>query len=107
MALIHCAACGKRISSKAPHCPHCQHSLSSDPEAVERAQRIRNIRNEQKLMNHSFLALFLFVGGFAIWWWGGEANENWRQPVGVGSMVLGFLGYLVTRARIILSRRQR
>ncbi|GAA5188070.1 zinc ribbon domain-containing protein [Ferrimonas gelatinilytica] len=106
MALIHCAGCGKRISDKAPTCPHCQYARDSDPEVAERAGRIRAIRHNQTLMTHSFIALLLFVGGFALWWWGGEAAEGWREPVGTGAMALGFVFYLVTRVRIILARRR-
>ncbi|MBY5991662.1 zinc ribbon domain-containing protein [Ferrimonas balearica] len=107
MALIHCPACGKRISDKAPFCPHCQFSRSKDPEALERASRMRQIQQHQSLMTHSFLALFAFVGGFALWWWGGEAADTWRAPVGIGLMSAGFLGYLVTRVRILLAKRRR
>ncbi|MBY6185573.1 zinc ribbon domain-containing protein [Marinobacter hydrocarbonoclasticus] len=106
MALIHCPSCAKRISDKAPFCPHCQFARSDDPEALERAARIRQIKQNQSLMTHSFLALFAFVGGFALWWWGGEAADSWRAPVGIGLMSLGFVGYLVTRVRILLAKRR-
>ncbi|WP_028115302.1 hypothetical protein [Ferrimonas senticii] len=107
MALIHCAACGKKISSRAGACPHCGFSISDDPEKQAQAARIRAIKTQQQLMNHSFVALLLFVAGFAIWWWGGAPQDNWRQPVGIGSMALGFVFYLVTRIRIVLNKRGR
>ncbi|WP_261389325.1 hypothetical protein [Ferrimonas balearica] len=68
---------------------------------------MRQIQQHQSLMTHSFLALFAFVGGFALWWWGGEAADTWRAPVGIGLMSAGFLGYLVTRVRILLAKRRR
>ncbi|QIZ76626.1 SoxR reducing system RseC family protein [Ferrimonas lipolytica] len=107
MALIHCAACSKKISNRAGVCPHCGFSISDDPEKQEQAARIRAIHMQQQLMNHSFVALLLFVGGFAIWWWGGEPSDGWRKTVGIGSMALGFGMYLITRIRIVLNKRGR
>ncbi|GAA4902360.1 zinc ribbon domain-containing protein [Ferrimonas pelagia] len=107
MALIRCAACGKRISDKSPHCPHCQQSLSTDPAALERAERMKAINNEQQLMTHSFIAMFFLVGGFAVWWWGGEAAQGWRETVGVTSMAAGSIFYLITRVRGIIAKRKR
>ncbi|USD35772.1 zinc ribbon domain-containing protein [Ferrimonas sp. SCSIO 43195] len=105
MALIDCPACGKRISDKAKSCSHCKVDLTADTESIESAQRISAINKRTQLMNHSFVALLAFVGGFALWFWGGEAAANWRQPTGIGLMAAGFVGYLVTRVRLALDKR--
>ncbi|BDY04858.1 MULTISPECIES: zinc ribbon domain-containing protein [unclassified Ferrimonas] len=105
MALIDCPACGKRISDKAKTCSHCKVVLDGDSDKIESAQRIASINKKTQLMNHSFLALLAFVGGFALWFWGGEQAENWRKPAGIGMMAVGFVGYLVTRVRIALNKR--
>ncbi|TKB52831.1 zinc ribbon domain-containing protein [Ferrimonas aestuarii] len=105
MALIDCPACGKRISDKAKTCTHCKVDMSGSTEKIESAQRIAAINKKTQLLNHSFLSLLSFVGGAALWFWGGEAAQNWRQPVGIGLMTCGFVGYLITRVRVALHNR--
>ncbi len=106
MALIHCGVCDKRISNRAEACPHCGFSTSTDPEKQAQAARVRAIHRSQQLVNHSFIALILFVSGFGLWWWGGEAQIDWRKAVGVSSMALGFTLYLITRIRIVFNKRR-
>ena len=103
MALIECPSCGKRMSSLAKRCPNCSASTSGDLEAQ---RKIKQIRLASQLQTHSFLALTLFIAGVVIWFWGGEPAEGDRLYIGGACFVLGFVGYLITRIRIILHKRR-
>ncbi|BCV32610.1 hypothetical protein [Shewanella algae] len=103
MALVECPLCHKRISSKAPSCPHCSSKLGPNTESLS---RISHIQQSTKLMNQSFLALTLFIAGVVIWFWGGEVAEGNRAIAGAVCFTFGFVGYLITRVRIILHKRK-
>ncbi|MCL1079127.1 zinc ribbon domain-containing protein [Parashewanella spongiae] len=102
MALIECSACKKRISSLAKSCQFCGVSQGEESEGT---QKIRQINRASQLQTHSFIALTLFIAGVMIWFWGGEAAEGTRLYIGGACFVFGFIGYLITRIRIILNRR--
>ena len=95
--------CQKRISSLATQCQHCQANLSGDNESLT---RITHIKKSAQLMNHSFLSLTLFIGGVVLWFWGGEPAEGIRSQIAVGLFVLGFVGYMITRVRMVLHKRK-
>lgn len=67
MALVKCPSCGERISSMAKVCSHCKASISANNESL---QVISHIKRSNQLMNQSFLALTLFIGGVVTWFWG-------------------------------------
>lgn len=103
MALVECPSCSKRISSMAKQCQHCSTKLSGNNESLA---KINHIKQSTRLMNHSFIALTLFIGGVVIWFWGGVPAEGTRAIVGAASFILGFVGYMITRVRIILHKRK-
>ncbi len=103
MALIECPMCGKRMSSKALACPHCAAKTNGDNDSLA---RISHIQKSSRLMNQSFLAMSLFIAGVVIWFWGGEAAHGWRATLGAICFVFGFVGYLITRIRIVLHKRK-
>ena len=103
MALIRCPSCGKRMSSVAKNCPKCGASTSGDLEAQ---RKIKQIKTASQLQTHSFLALTLFIAGVVIWFWGGVPAEGNRLYVGGACFAFGFIGYLITRVRIILNKRK-
>ncbi|MCL1059972.1 zinc ribbon domain-containing protein [Shewanella sp. Choline-02u-19] len=104
MALVKCPSCGERISSMAKECSHCKASISANNESL---QVISHIKRSNQLMNQSFLALTLFIGGVVTWFWGGEPAEGTRSIIAVSAFTLGFVGYLVTRMQIVLHKRKR
>lgn len=104
MALVNCPSCNKRISSKAKECSYCKASISSDNESL---RVISHIKRSNQLMNQSFLALTLFIGGVVTWFWGGEPAEGLRATIALGAFSLGFVGYLVTRIQIVLHKRKK
>ncbi|MFQ6370976.1 zinc ribbon domain-containing protein [Shewanella sp. YIC-542] len=103
MALTSCPICEKRISDKARECPHCQAQLQGD---LSSAQRIKRIEKSSQLMNHSLIAMTIFIAGVVVWFWGGEVASGTRAVVGGVLFVFGFIGYLITRVRIILNKRK-
>ncbi len=103
MALVECSNCGKRMSSVAKSCPACNASTSGDTEAQ---RNIKKIKLASQLQLHSFLAMTLFIAGVVIWFWGGEPAEGTRQYAGSVCFVFGFIGYLITRVRIIINKRK-
>ena len=103
MALVECPVCHKRMSSKASRCPNCDLAVSGDNES---AIRITQIKKSAQLQTHSFLALTLFIAGVVIWFWGGEVAQGTQALAGTVCFVFGFVGYLITRIRIVLHKRK-
>ncbi|WP_285165082.1 zinc ribbon domain-containing protein [Shewanella goraebulensis] len=103
MALIECPSCQKRISSKAKECSHCRSKTDGDNESV---RIISHIQQSNKLMTQSFVFLTLFIAGVLIWFWGGETATGIQSHIATGCFVFGFVGYSVTRARIVLHKRK-
>ncbi|GIU18802.1 zinc ribbon domain-containing protein [Shewanella glacialipiscicola] len=103
MALIECPVCRKRMSSKATSCPYCQASTNGDNGSLS---RISHIQKSSSLMNQSFVAMTLFIAGVVIWFWGGEPAEGMRANIAGICFVFGFVGYLITRVRIVLHKRK-
>ena len=105
MALIHCPKCDKRISDKAETCQFCQHILVADPEKLDSERRINRIKKSSSLMNHSFIALILFIGGLAYTAWYTDEGASTDKLIAQGVTAVAFVWYLVTRVRIMLFKR--
>lgn len=72
--------------------------------AIELEQRLKK---KQSLMNHSFIAMLLFCGGFLFLFWRNAQPGTWEYTVSIASTVLGFIFYLVTRVRLIFLKRKK
>jgi uncharacterized membrane protein (DUF106 family) len=92
MAVINCPSCKKKISDKAKSCQYCQLELTE---------------KSQQLMNHSFIAMLLFCGGFLFLYWQDAQPGTWQYVIAIASTILGFILYIVTRVRLILAKRNR
>lgn len=103
MALIECPKCQKRISSKAKECQHCKVSLVG---SIESLAKISHIQQSNRLMNHSLIFLSLFIAGAVAWFWGGEQAQGVQAIVAVSCFVVGFIGYFITRVRLVLHKRK-
>ncbi|NKF50646.1 zinc ribbon domain-containing protein [Shewanella sp. WXL01] len=103
MALINCPNCQKRISDKAKTCSHCHTSMAGESESKA---TIRHIEKSNKLMNHSFIFMTLFVFGAVLWFWGGEVAQGYKLIISSACFAIGFIGYLITRVRIVLHKRK-
>ena len=106
MALIDCPSCGKKISDKATNCSHCGFAIGyASEEDIVRKQQMQRFNKIQSLQNQSMLAMLMFVAGFGMWYWGGEQPTDLQQNLAVGCSVIGFVWYLVNRARLVLLKR--
>jgi hypothetical protein len=106
MAVINCPGCKKKISDKAKICQHCQLDLTVlDADKIASLKRVSAVAKSQQLMNHSFIAMLLFCGGFLFLYWQDAQPGTWQYVVAITSAILGFILYLVTRVRLILTKR--
>lgn len=103
MALIPCPQCKKRISSKASQCNHCKADLTGNTDSLS---TIGRIEQTNKLMNHTFIFMTLFIAGIVYFFWGGQPAQGLSASVSITIAVIGFVGYLITRVRIVLHKRK-
>ena len=97
--LIDCPACKKKISDKANTCPHCGFAVGADDAAaiLEREKRKRYDQH-QSLQTQSFVAVSVY---YWLWLIGGAPEVGGTQhSIGMLMLFLGFLWYVVNRARI-------
>ncbi|WP_068546386.1 hypothetical protein [Thalassotalea crassostreae] len=107
MALINCPKCSTRISSKAAVCTNCQTVLADmNEEQRHNLQQMTKLEKSQKLLNHSMIAMFIFCGGIGSMYWGDPAPDSLQSSLAMGTAVVGFVWYIVNRARIILLKRK-
>ena len=106
MAVINCPSCKKKISDKAKQCEHCQIDLTAlDADKIASLKRVGAVTKSQQLMNHSFIAMLLFCGGFLFLYWQDAQPGTWEYISAITSTVLGFILYIITRVRLILTKR--
>jgi hypothetical protein len=108
MAVINCPSCKKKISGKAKSCQHCQLDLTAlDADKIDSIKRVSAVAKSQQLMNHSFIAMLLFCGGFLFLYSQNAQPGTWQYVTAITSTILGFILYLVTRVRLLLTKRNR
>jgi len=106
MAVINCPSCKKKISDKAKTCSHCDIELGSiDEDKLAAIRQTNLIQKSQKLMNHSFIAMLMFCGGFLFIYWKNLQPDTWQYITASASTALGFILYIVTRIRLIILKR--
>jgi len=105
MALINCPACNNRISSKSDVCSHCQAPIAAkNDEATERALARASWKKRKRQQNYSFLAIFSFTVGVALFWYNRGQQSSIAFILGEWLLVGGFLGYSILRIRTILGK---
>ncbi|KRS22542.1 hypothetical protein AAY72_02880 [Alishewanella sp. WH16-1] len=108
MAIISCPVCQHRVSNKAAECPKCKTDLTAaTPEKLAAQHRDRMLKQSQSMMNQSMLALLLFLGGFGILYWWQPETGSYNEYVSTAAIALGFIWYVVCRARIIWLKRKK
>ena len=108
MAVINCPGCQKKISDKAKNCSHCQLDLTElDADKLALLKKVSAVEKSQQLLNHSFIAMLLFCGGFLYLYWQNAQPGTWEYVGSITSSVLGFILYIVTRVRLLLVKRSR
>jgi hypothetical protein len=108
MAIVQCPSCSKSISNKNTVCPHCDLQLGGmTDEQLERLAIKKRINKQQKIMNHSFLALILFLGGFLFLYWRQPEPESWQMIATQGAIAVGCVWYLVNRVILIYLKKKK
>ena len=108
MAIINCPSCNKRISSVAVNCEYCK-AVFDDSEDDEKLMRdIRNKRyaKRQRIQNISFLSVLLFATGAIVMYFGITDSNNTVSGAGRIMLSIGFVGYIVGRVLMFMSRRK-
>ncbi|BBN81285.1 hypothetical protein PA25_12700 [Pseudoalteromonas sp. A25] len=108
MAIVQCPGCSKSISNKSTACPHCQLQLKEmTAEQIERLAIKQRINKQQKFMNHSFLALILFLGGFLYMYWRQPEPDSLQMMAAQGAIAIGCVWYLVNRVVLIYLKKKK
>lgn len=108
MAVINCPSCKKKISDKAKTCSHCDIPIADiDPEKMAFIKQTNAIKQQQSLMTHSFIAMLLFCGGFLFFYLQDAQPNTVEYFASIGSAVIGFILYIVTRVRLLLLKRSK
>ncbi len=106
MAIISCPNCRKKISDKAKTCTHCQINLVNlDEEKLASLKQVQKINKSQQIMTISFIAMLLFCGGFLFYYWQNVQPGSWQYYLSIGSTVIGFILYIITRVQLILLKK--
>ena len=108
MAVISCPGCNEKISDKSKFCTHCHIDLTElDIDQMQRLRNVNFIKKSQSLMNHSFIAMLFFCGGFLAMFSESVPRESWQYSVAMACTILGFIFYLVTRVRGLLLKKNK
>ena len=106
MAVIDCPSCKKKISDKAKSCSHCQLDMTAlDADKISEIKKMDKLKKSQQLMNHSFIAMLLFCGGFLFMYWQSVEQDSWQYMLALTSTVVGFILYIITRIRLVLIKK--
>ena len=107
MAIVNCPYCDKKVSDKSAACTHCGGVLGEmTPDQLDRLQRDRKIAHGRSLNNHAMMSLVIFLGSFA-WYYYKQPESDSLEMWGVNAaMFIGCGWYLLTKARIVLSKRK-
>ena len=108
MAIVNCPACSKRISSVAKKCQYCDTVFDQaiDNEQLLRAARNKRIIKLQRLQNFSFLLVMLFAAGALVMYFGLTDQNQSLNYSGRAMLAVGFVGYVVARIMLFMTRRK-
>ena len=105
MAIIDCPQCQKAISDKNKDCPHCHLDMRDlNDDKLASIQRVNHLKSSQNLVTHQFIAMLLFLAGcFSFYTM--EDKTSPQYTLAQASALVGFVWYIINRARIILAKR--
>jgi len=108
MAIINCPACNKRISSVATQCEFCKTVFTNDgdEEKLIRMERNKRLDKIQRLQNFSFLFVMLFAAGVLLMYFGTNNQSVMMNNWGRVTLAFGFIGYIISRIMLLMSRRK-
>lgn len=107
MAIIKCPQCNNSISDKHKVCPHCDLEMGEmTEEKLASMSKIRSLKHNQSLQTHLIIAILLiFAGVYSI-----STIEDATSPqykAAWASIAVGFIWGIVSRIRILLSKRRK
>ncbi len=106
MAIVQCPYCGKNVSSKSAECPHCGANLAAMSEQdLQRLNRDRRHAKGMRLQNEAMMAIVLFLSSFVYYYFWQPEVDSWQMMMTYAVMGLGFIWYIVTKARIVMFKR--
>lgn len=104
--IMDCPSCKKTISDKVEACPHCQFPINAaNAEETLKLQRRHAAKKKASLQNQQMAAVFLFVAGFVVMYFGNPEPGGWQQQGAWLILFLSFLWYVVTRVRMIIGKK--
>ena len=108
MAIINCPSCNKRISSVAVSCEYCKAVFddSDDDEKLMRDISNKRFAKRQRIQNISFLSVLLFAAGAITMYFGITDSDTMVSDVGRIMLSIGFVGYIVGRVLMFMSRKK-
>ncbi len=108
MAIVSCPSCNESISSKNKVCPHCDLQLGEvSEEQLARIASRKRVKKQQMFMNHSFLALILFLGGFLYLYSRQPAPDSIEMWLTRGAIAIGCFWYLVNRIILVYLKKKK
>jgi len=78
-----------------------------DEQKLETHRAIEAIKRQQRMMTMSFVALLMFIGGFALMYVGDEQIYPWIPTVATALSAIGFVAYIALRAWAIFAPRKK
>ncbi len=108
MAIIRCPKCAKSISDKHQLCPHCYSNFGElSSEQVQQLQREQRIKKQHMFMNHSFLALILFLGGFFCLYFLQPQEKTLQWYAYTSAIGIGCIWYLINRIILVTLKKKK
>lgn len=106
MAIIHCPACGRRMSSVSKACPSCHEPVGELSESDRERLLVRRWRDRiYRARNLTYAAMTLVVAGMIAWWLAGPQGLSLPIPLVPGVLLgLGLLGYVASWGWLIWLR---
>ena len=106
MAIIACPSCAKQISDKHQQCPHCEININNlDNEEKKRIASEVKLKKKQQIMNHSFIALIIFLSGFLVLYTRAPEQDSVELLISQSAIAIGFVWYLINRIRLLFVKK--
>ena len=114
MAIISCPSCKKKISDKAKTCSNCDYDFVNQTSAqglsneqIASKQKLESIKSKYSLQMQAMIGIILILLGSLLWYYGDRGTESLSDLSSLSLLVLGAVLYLVTRARLIISKKNK
>jgi len=107
MAIVSCPFCGKKISNKAQSCQHCGGVMGNvSPEHAEKVHRELRYQKAKSINNYAMLSVVVFLGSFLYFHFQQPMQGSWQLELNYLVMGCSALGYVISKARMVMFKRQ-